>query len=57
MPVVKLNKATHIYAEVGAHAVSEAECARLCALGIAEPVEEQKAPAQEEKKTKKKAGK
>lgn len=36
MPTVKLLTATHIFAEPGTHAVSEAECARLCALGVAE---------------------
>lgn len=37
MPTVKLLTATHIYAEAGTHNVTDAECARLCALGVAEP--------------------
>lgn len=38
MPTVKLLTATHIHALPGVHSVSDAECARLCALGVAEPV-------------------
>lgn len=62
MPVVKLNKATHIYAEVGTHNVSQAECDRLCALGIAEPcvvieVDAKKVEEAKAKKAKKKADK
>jgi hypothetical protein len=37
MKTVKLKTATHIYAEAGTHNVTDAECARLCALGVAEP--------------------
>ena len=37
MPTVKLLTATHIHALPGVHSVSDAECARLCALGVAEP--------------------
>jgi hypothetical protein len=59
MKTVKLKTATHIYAEKGTHNVTDAECARLCALGIAEPcvVVEIEAPAEAKKKTKKKAAK
>lgn len=58
MKTVYLKTATHIHAEPGMHAVSDAECARLCALGVAEPAEEQ-APAEEPKakKAKRRAGK
>jgi len=37
MPTVKLLTATHIHALPGVHSVSDAECTRLCALGVAEP--------------------
>ena len=37
MPTVKLMTATHIHALPGVHSVSDAECARLCALGVAVP--------------------
>ena len=63
MPTVKLLTATHIHALPGVHSVSDAECARLCALGVAEPVAEpvkkvETEPVKEEpKKTRKKAGK
>lgn len=36
MPTVKLLTATHIHALPGTVSVSDAECARLCALGVAE---------------------
>lgn len=66
MPVVMLKTATHIHALPGAVSVSDAECARLCALGVAEPVPAAAAekvaeaePAEEpkQKKTRRKAGK
>jgi hypothetical protein len=70
MPTVKLLTATHIHALPGVHSVSEAECTRLCALGVAEPcavVEidakelaekvQQKAQEEPKKNTRKKAGK
>ena len=62
MKTVILKTATHIHAEPGTHSVSDAECDRLCALGVAEPVADAKAdaePAEElkQKKTRKRAGK
>ena len=63
MPTVKLLTATHIYAEAGTHNVTDAECARLCALGVAEPCAVVEADAREtetvkdQKTAKKKAGK
>lgn len=64
MPTVKLMTATHIHALPGVHSVSDAECARLCALGVAVPcavieidaakVEQVK---EQKKTTRKKAGK
>ena len=65
MPTVKLLTATHIYAEAGTHNVTDAECARLCALGVAEPCAVVEIDAREieaakdlkEKTAKKKAGK
>lgn len=38
MKTVRLLTATHIHALPGTVTVSDAECARLCALGVAEPV-------------------
>ena len=61
MKTVYLKTATHIHAEVGTHSVSDAECDRLCALGVAEPVKEAQeepkaeAPAEIKKKTRRKA--
>lgn len=59
MPTVKLLTATHIYALPGVHSVSEAECTRLCALGVAEPVVAEHAEptgnAEPKKNTRKKA--
>jgi hypothetical protein len=40
MKTVLLKTATHIHALPGTVSVSDAECARLCALGVAEPVAE-----------------
>jgi hypothetical protein len=59
MKTVKLLTTTHILAEKGTHNVTDAECARLCALGVAVPcvVVEIEAPAEAKKKTKKKAAK
>jgi hypothetical protein len=62
MKTVILKTATHIHAEPGTHSVSDAECARLCALGVAEQVTEAKAetePAEEpkQKRTRRRAGK
>lgn len=66
MPTVKLLTATHIHALPGVHSVSEAECTRLCALGVAEPVvaepfvaepAEPTKNAEPKKNTRKKAGK
>lgn len=63
MPTVKLMTATHIHALPGMHSVSDAECTRLCALGVAEPVAEpvkkvEAEPVKEEpKKTRRKAAK
>lgn len=61
MPTVKLLTATHIHALPGVHSVSDAECARLCALGVAEPVNAEPAEpaenAEPKKITRKKAGK
>lgn len=63
MKTVYLKTATHIHAEIGAHSVSDAECDRLCALGVAEPVREAQtepkaeAPAEVKKRTRKKADK
>jgi hypothetical protein len=61
MPTVKLLTATHIHALPGVHSVSEAECTRLCALGVAEPVVAETAEpaenAEPKKNTRKKAGK
>lgn len=47
MKTVLLKTATHIHALPGMHSVSEAECTRLCALGVAEPVVETAKPAVE----------
>ena len=59
MPTVKLMTATHIHALPGVHSVSDAEYTRLCALGVAEPVESatEAEPEKEEpkKNTRKKA--
>lgn len=59
MPTVKLLTATHIHALPGVHSVSDAECTRLCELGVAEPVETaaEAEPVKEEpkKSTRKKA--
>lgn len=61
MPTVKLLTATHIHALPGVHSVSDAECTRLCALGVAEPVVAEPAEpaenAEPKKNTRKKAGK
>ena len=61
MPTVKLLTATHIHALPGMYSVSDAECARLCALGVAEPVTAESAEptekAEPKKNTRKKAGK
>ena len=40
MKTVLLKTATHIHALPGMHSVSDAECTRLCLLGVAEPVAE-----------------
>ena len=40
MKTVLLKTATHVHALPGTVSVSDAECARLCALGVAEPVAE-----------------
>ena len=58
MTTVILKKATHIHAQPGEVNVSEAEAARLCALGVAEvkPAEKPE-PKKEVKKTTKKASK
>lgn len=53
MPTVKLLTATHIHALPGVHSVSEAECTRLCALGVAEPVNAEPAEPAEKAETKK----
>lgn len=59
MPTVKLLTATHIHALPGMYSVSDAECARLCALGVAEPVVAEPAEptekAEPKKNTRKKA--
>lgn len=62
MKTVCLKTATHIHALPGMHSVSDAECTRLCALGVAEPVVETVTPAvdaepvkEEPKRTRKKA--
>lgn len=66
MKTVLIKTATHIHAEPGLHSVNDAECARLCALGVAEPVSFESAaekiaedePAEpKQKKTRRKAGK
>lgn len=63
MKTVYLKTATHIHAEIGTHSVSDAECDRLCALGVAEPVTaaqtepKEEAPAEVKKRTKRKAEK
>ena len=59
MTQIKLKAATHIYAQPGLVTVSDAEAARLCALGVAEPVKEaEPKPVKETpKKTTKKAAK
>ena len=63
MKTVYLKTATHIHAEIGTHSVSDAECVRLCALGVAEPVIEvhikpiEEAPAEVKKRTRRKAEK
>lgn len=64
MKTVNLKTATHIHAQPGVHSVSDAECIRLCSMGIAEPVTDAPAKAEPEpveepkqKKTRKKAGK
>lgn len=53
MPTVKLLTATHIHALPGVHSVSEAECTRLCALGVAEPVNAEPAEPAEKAEPKK----
>lgn len=59
MPKVNLRNATHIYAQPGIVTVSEAEAARLCSIGVADPVvelekaEEPAEPVKKPKKTKK----
>lgn len=59
MKTVRILTATHVHALPGTISVTDAECARLCALGVAVPVENE--PVQEEEpakvKTRKKAGK
>lgn len=59
MPAIKLTTATHIHALPGMYSVSDAECARLCALGVAEPVVAESAEptenAEPKKNTRKKA--
>ena len=62
MKTVLLKTATHVHALPGTVSVSDAECARLCALGVAEPVAETVKPAadaepvkEEPKRTRKKA--
>lgn len=58
--IVKITAPTHVYAMPGMVEVSEAEAARLCNLGCAEPVvNDAKAGAASEpaKKATKKAGK
>ena len=59
MAQIKLKTATHIYAQPGLVTVSDAEAARLCALGVAEPVKgAEPDPVKETpKKTTKKAAK
>lgn len=48
MVQISLKKATHILAQPGLVTVSKAEAARLCALGVAEPVKEaEPAPVKE----------
>ncbi len=56
---IKLNKATHVYAQPGMVSVSETEAFRLFSLGVAEPVkaEAKEAAAEEKKVTKAKAKK
>lgn len=48
MVTVYLKTVTHILAEAGAHNVSDAEGARLCALGVAEPLNPPVLPAKVE---------
>jgi hypothetical protein len=58
MVQIKLKTATHILAQPGMVTVSETEAARLCALGVTEPVKEaEPKPAKEEPKKAKKAAK
>lgn len=63
MAQINLKTATHIYAQPGLVTVSDAEAARLCALGVAEPVKEaepepvKETPKKTTKKTTKKAAK
>ena len=59
MAQINLKSATHIYAQPGLVTVSDAEAARLCALGVAEPVKEaEPEPVKETpKKTTKKVAK
>lgn len=57
MAQIKLTAATHIYAQPGLATVSDAEASRLCALGVAEIVTEEKAKKAPKKATKKKPAK
>ncbi len=64
MKTVKLLTTTHILAEAGTHNVTDAECSRLCALGVAVPcavieIDAAKVEQVKERKktTRKKAGK
>ena len=52
MKTVLLKTATHVHALPGTVSVSDAECARLCALGVAEPVVETVEPAVEAEQVK-----
>ena len=57
MAQIKLTTATHIYAQPGLATVSDAEASRLCAIGVAEIVTEEKAKETPKKATKKKPAK